>query len=62
MKYPIALAHRLNAPCPDCSCPQWMHNEHGCLKLRRRKTSGNHAAKVAPLKRCRCTNTAETFA
>lgn len=59
---PVSPEHPLNALCPTCHDPKWMHNEHGCLKLRRRVTATAHEAKLAPLKRCRCRKTAGSFA
>lgn len=55
-------AHRLNAPCPDCADPLWLHNERGCLKLRRPNTRDANTAKRAPLTKCRCRKTAKAFA
>lgn len=53
------LDHRLNAPCPECGCPQWLHTDR-CLAKRAVKPSrGRRAAVVTG---CQCAQTADDFA
>ncbi|CAA0129275.1 Uncharacterised protein [Mycolicibacterium vanbaalenii] len=49
------VSHRLDAACPDCGCPQWLHGEVGCLKKRR-------GSSRSVLSSCDCRRTAEDFA
>lgn len=49
------LDHRLNQPCPDCGCAQWLHTDR-CLTV---KQGDSKRSGFVP---CGCAHTAREFA
>ena len=52
------MAHPMNAPCPDCQCPKWLHTVARCLTLRVADGTPNAPKLVG----CQCARRAGDFA